>query len=242
MRARRANEERGVALVAVMSASSLLLALGLSLALTTTVEVGIAANQRDGVLTQHAADAALERAIADLASADWDAVLAGLATSPFFDGGAAVTLTDGSRLVVAEETNRLRCGSPGACGDADMDELTAARPWGRNNPRWTVYASGTLAALAPELAFVAELAADRAYMVVWVGDDPAENDAQPLRDGGPPAVEDAANRLNPGAGALWLHARAYGASGTRRAVEAIVERDPRWPATQLRLRVWREVT
>jgi hypothetical protein len=242
VRVHRANDESGVALIAVMSASSLLLALGLSLALTTTVEVGIAANQRDGVRTQHAADAALERALVDLAAADWDAVLAGLVTSPFFDGGGAVTLPDGSRLQVDEETNRLRCGSPGGCGDGDMDELTAARPWGRNNPRWTVYASGTLAALAPELAFVAELAADRAYVVVWVGDDPAENDAQPLRDGGPPAVEDAANRSNPGAGALWLHARAYGASGTRRAVEAIVERDPRWPATQLRLRVWREIT
>ena len=90
-----------------MSASSLLLALGLSLALTTTVEVGIAANQRDGVQTLHAADAALERAIADLSAADWDAVLAGLATSPVFDGAGEVTLPDGGRLDVGEET---RCG------------------------------------------------------------------------------------------------------------------------------------
>jgi hypothetical protein len=236
--ASRVVDERGVALIAVMSASALLLALGLSLALTTTVEVGIAAHQRDGVRAQHAADAALERAIADLAAADWDAVLAGLTRSAFFDGGGAVALPDGGRLAMDEETNRLRCGSPRACGDADMDEMTAARPWGRNNPRWIVYASGTLAALAPG----GERAADRAYVVVWVGDDPAENDAQPLRDGGPPAVEDAANPSNPGAGALWLHARAYGASGTRRTVEAIVERDPRWPSTQLRLRVWREIT
>ena len=43
---RRLRGEDGVALIAVMSASSLLLALGLSLALTTTIEVGIAANQR----------------------------------------------------------------------------------------------------------------------------------------------------------------------------------------------------
>jgi hypothetical protein len=69
--ARATSSERGIALVAVMSASSLLLALGLSLALTTTIEVGIAANQRDAVQTLHAADAALERAIADLALADW---------------------------------------------------------------------------------------------------------------------------------------------------------------------------
>jgi len=56
------------------------------------------------------------------------------------------------------------------------------------------------------------------------------------------AIEDAANRSNPGRGALWLHARAYGPSGARRAIEAVVERDPRWPSAQLRIRVWREIT
>lgn len=232
----RPSGESGVALVAVMSASALLLALGLSLALTTTVEVGIAANQRDGVQMLHAVDAALARAIADLAPADWDAVLAGAATSAFSDGGGIVRLPDGSRLDVGEETNRLRCGAL-MCGDGDMNRLTAARPWGRNNPRWTVFASGTLR----DLLAGAQLAGQGAYVVVWVADDSAENDAQPLRDGGPPAVEDAANRENPGRGALWLRASAYGASGSRRTVEAVVERDARWPASQLRVRVWREI-
>lgn len=235
MTSRALASERGVALIAVMSASSLLLALGLSLALTTTVEVGIAANQRDAVQTLHAADAALERAIDDLTRADWDGVLAGAVTSPFHDGAAEVTLPDGRRLNVTEETNRLRCGAI-ACGDADMDRVTAARPWGRNNPRWTVFVSGALADLLPDPAIAA-----RSYLVVWVADDPAENDAQPLRDGGPPAIEDAANRSNPGRGALWLHARAYGPSGARRSIDAVVERDPRWPSAQLRVRVWREI-
>lgn len=222
MRLRAWRDERGVALLAVMTASSLLLALGLSLALTTTVEVGIAANQRDGVQVLHAADAGIERAMSDLAAADWDAVLTGAATSGFFDGAGNVTLPDGSRLDVGDETNRL-VGEP--------------RPWGRNNPRWTVFASGPLADLVPDAAV-----AGRAYVVVWVADDPSENDAQPLRDGGPPAVEDAANRDNPGRGALWLRAQAYGVSGARRTVEVVVERDARWPAAQLRVRVWREVT
>ena len=236
MTAHAIGSERGIALVAVMSATSLLLALGLSLALTTTVEVGIAANQRDAVQTLHAADAGLERALADLAQADWDAVLSGAATSPFHDGAGVVTLPDGSRLDVPQETNRLRCGAA-ACGDADMDRVSAARPWGRNNPRWTVFASGPLAQLVPDAAIAA-----RSYLVIWVADDPAENDAQPLRDGGPPALVDAADRANPGRGALWLHARAYGPSGARRAIEAVVERDPRWPSAQLRIRVWREIT
>ena len=235
MSARALTSERGVALVAVMSASSLLLALALSLALTTTVEVGIAANQRDAVQTLHAAEAALERAIADLTSADWDAVLAGVATSPFHDAAGVVTLPDGRQLNVPQETNRLRCGAI-ACADADLDRVTASRPWGRNNPRWTVFASGALQDLLPDHAIAA-----RSYLVVWVADDPAENDAQPLRDGGPPAIVDAANRSNPGRGVLWVHARAYGASGARRAIEALVERDPRWPSAQLRVRVWREI-
>jgi Tfp pilus assembly protein PilX len=231
------GSERGIALVAVMSASSLLLALGLSLALTTTIEVGIATSQRDAVQTLHAAEAGLERAIADLATADWDAALAGAVTSPFHDGAGVVALPDGSRLDVRQETNRLRCGAA-ACADADMDRVTAARPWGRNNPRWTVFASGSLAELLPDEADIAA----RSYLVIWVADDPAENDARPLRDGGPPALEDAANQANPGRGALWLHARAYGPSGARRSIEAVVERDPRWPPAQLRMRVWREIT
>jgi len=236
MTAHAIGSERGIALVAVMSATSLLLALGLSLALTTTVEVGIAANQRDAVQTLHAADAGLERALADLAQADWDAVLSGAVTSPFHDGAGVVTLPDGSRLDVQQETNRLRCGGV-ACGDADMDRVSAARPWGRNNPRWTVFASGPLTQLVPDAVIAA-----RSYLVIWVADDPAENDAQPMRDGGPPALVDAGNRANPGRGALWLHARAYGPSGARRAIEAVVERDPRWPSAQLRMRVWREIT
>jgi hypothetical protein len=234
---RALRDEQGVALIAVMSASSLLLALGLSLALTTTIEVGIAANQRDGVQALHTADAALERALADLSTLDWDAALAGAARSAFVDGTGLVKLPDGSMLNVADETNRLRCGAI-ACADADMDRVTAARPWGRNNPRWTVFASGHLR----DLLAGAELAEVPGYVVVWIGDDPAENDAQPLRDGGPPAVVDAANLTNAGRGAVWLHVRAYGAAGARRTVEAIVERDARWPSTQLRVRVWREVT
>jgi len=231
------HDERGVALVTVMAASALLLALGLSLAATTTVEEGIAANHRDAVQTLHAADAALEFAIGELAAvAAWDAVLDGTVVSWLHDGAGGVALPDGSRLDVASETGLLRCGRPIACGGADMDAQTAERPWGRNNPRWTVYASGRLAGLLHEAA-----PTSRAYVVVWVGDDPSENDAQPLRDGRPPAVINPANPDNPGRGALWLHVRAYGPSGARRTLEAVVERDGRLAPGTVRLRTWREI-
>lgn len=238
MTVRHCGDERGMALVAVMTASTLLLALGVSLAVTTTVEVGIAANHRDAVATLHAADAAIEFAIGELAAqADWDEVLGGVVTSWFHEGAAAVALPDGSILDLAGESGLLRCGVRGACGDADMDQPTADRPWGRNNPRWTVYASGPLARVLP-----GAVPATRAYVVVWVADDPSENDAQPLRDGGPPAAVNGANMVNPGRGAVWLHARAYGPSGSRRTVEAVVERDPRLPPACVRVRTWREVT
>jgi len=226
-----------VALVAVMTASTLLLALAVSLALTTTLEVGIAANQRDGIQTLLAADAALERAIADLSVvADWDTVLAGVTASAFNDGGGGVTLPDGSRLETGSETNQLRCGSRLPCSDADMDRSTADRPWGRNNPRWQLYACGSLAQLLPDV-----VTQPRAYVLVWVADDTSENDAQPLQDGGPPAAPDDANAANPGIGAIRLRARAYGPAGARREIDAVVERDPRLPPSHVRLRLWREI-
>jgi hypothetical protein len=117
-----------------------------------------------------------------------------------------------------------------------LDRSTADRPWGRNNPRWQLYASGWLARLVPDASAQA-----RAYVLVWVADDSAENDAQPLHDGGAPAVVDDANQANPGRGAIWVRARAYGPAGARREIEAVLERDPRSPLSRVRLRIWREI-
>jgi hypothetical protein len=232
------RDEAGVALVAVLAVSSVLLALGLSLALTTSIETGIAANQRGGVRALHAADAALEHAIAVLGTvADWDAVLTGVARSPFNDGAGAVRLPVGGVLELGAETNLLRCGRAAACDAAAMDASTAARPWGRNNPRWVVFASGPLARLLPDDQVKA-----REYVVVWAADDPSENDASPQRDGGVPARVDASNADNPGRGAIWLRARAYGTQGAVRTVDAIVERDPRFPAVPVHVRVWRALS
>jgi hypothetical protein len=234
---RAVESERGVALIGVMAMSTLLLALGVSLATTAAIEVGIADHHRDAVSTLHAADSGLEFAIGELSAAgDWDAVLAGVVRSTFHDGAGVVALPDGSTLDVAAETAVLRCGRPRACGGGDMDLQTAERPWGRNNPRWTVYASGRLAQILGDAA-----PATRAHVVVWVADDASENDGDPLRDGGPPLVENEANPGNPGRGAIRLQARAYGSAGTRRTVEAVIERDPRMGSGTVRLRAWREI-
>ncbi len=65
-----ADNERGMALVLVLMASTLLFALGGSLALETMTEGMVASNYRDGVVSFHAAEAAAGVAMATLVSAD----------------------------------------------------------------------------------------------------------------------------------------------------------------------------
>jgi hypothetical protein len=54
------------------------------------------------------------------------------------------------------------------------------------------------------------------YVVVWVADDPSENDGNPLMDG--------TAATNPGSGVLAMRAEAFGPSGTHRVIEATVAR------------------
>ena len=236
---RQSGDERGVALVAVMTASTLLLALGVSLAMTTDGGDRALPPTIATPSTLHAADAAVEFAIGELAAvADWDAVLGGVRDVVVPRRvPAAVALPDGSILDLAARA---------VCCAAARAVAAATATW-TSRPR-TVRGDGTTrdgrstprAALARLLR--SAVPATRAYVVVWVADDPSENDAQPLRDGGPPAAVNGANLVNPGRGAIWLHASAYGPSGSRRTVEAVVERDSRLPPARVRVRTWREVT
>ena len=92
---------------------------------------------------------------------------------------------------------------------ADLAALTAALQdetdvvYGASNanrPVWQVYAHGPMAALLPAGDVVAD-----GYVVVWVGDDPGETDGNPALDGN---------------GTVLVHAEAFGAGGSRKAVEA----------------------
>ena len=71
------SDERGAALVLALAAVVLLTALGTALVLVVTTEARIAASYRDGVQAFHAAEAALERVMLDLAADDWAALLGG---------------------------------------------------------------------------------------------------------------------------------------------------------------------
>jgi hypothetical protein len=115
----------------------------------------------------------------------------------------------------------MTCGIPSGCSEADRTEVTADRPWGANNPVWRLYAYGPLSGLGADVR-------SPFYVVVLVGDDPAETDGDPLHDGTSPS--------NPGSGLLSVRALAFGAAGVQQAVDATIS-----VTSGARLRSWRTV-
>ena len=91
-----------------------------------------------------------------------------------------------------------------------MNASSSERPWGGNNPRWRLFAYGPM----QQFTQLARPAA--CYLAVWIADDGREQDGDPL--------EDEADALQPGHGIVRLHAEAFGAGGSRRAVEAELSR------------------
>lgn len=210
----RLKDEQGIALIVALLSMMLLTALGMALSLTTTTERRISGNYRDGVETLYAADAAVERVMQDVLTVpDWNRIVDGTVTSSFVDGApGARTLPDGSQLNLLEATAMARCGKL-SCSAADMDAYTKERPWGPNNPRWQLYAYGKL-----EDIIQTQTINSNVYVIVWMADDPADNDDNPLLDGG------TANGANPGTGVLSMLAYAYGPTGARRMIETTVAR------------------
>ncbi len=214
------TDERGIALIVTLMAMSLLLALGLALTLMTMTEVRIAAAYRRGVEARYAADAAVARAVLELSSEPrWDDVLGGLLRSAFADGSATGvrTVPGGGSLDLAAATSTVRCGKA-SCTQADLIAITADRPWGANNPVWQPYAYGPLKDFAPPGTLDSPT-----YVVVWVADDPGENDDDPLHDGGPSSDCDlepaslCADR-NAGRGVIVVLGRAFGPDDTQRTI------------------------
>jgi Tfp pilus assembly protein PilX len=208
------NNERGSALVISLMAMLLLSALGLALVMTTTTETKIAANYTSSHEALYAADAAIERTIQDvLTVADWNAMLAGTARSAFVDGapGGARTIPGGFTLNLTEATNIMNCEKTAGCTATDMNANTEDRPWGVNNPRWQLFAYGSVNSILPGNTLNSNL-----YLVVWVADDPSETDGDPAKDGNA--------STNPGMGVITLRAAAYGAGGINRVVDVTLSR------------------
>ena len=231
----RRGDDRGIALIIVLMAVSLISALGLALTLTTMAERTAAGTFGDGTEAFYAADAGIERAMQDLMPIlDWTDVLSGVVRSTFTDGvPSGVRRGPGGQLFdLSQATNTVRCGKA-VCSNADLSASTEDRPWGSNNPVWQPYTYGRVDQLLSG-GVNSEL-----YLVVWVADDQAENDGDPLRDGGWPAGCDpgrdpACIDGNPGRGILRMRARAFGPGGAQRTIDATVRRTDR-----VRLLSWR---
>ena len=176
-----------VALIALV----LLSALGTSLAVVTDTELRASANYAASRETLYAGDGALQIAAHELlAFDDWNVLLAGGVLTSFIEGppSGVRQLGDGTTVDLTAATN-LANAEP--------------RPWGANNPAWRLFAFGRLGA--------------GAYVVAWVGDDPAENDGNPLIDG--------VGVGNPGTGILAIRAEGFGVRGAHTVVEATVRRE-----------------
>ncbi|HEY7172259.1 MAG TPA: hypothetical protein VH417_15510 [Vicinamibacterales bacterium] len=220
--------EEGLAILAAVLASMLLLALGGSLVLLTITETGTAASFVRSSEAVYAADAIAERALPELAQIqDWTAILDGTRRSALADGSpdGTRTLADGSRVTLEEVVNLADCGQTTPCTGAQMDAVTVERPWGPNNPRWQLYAYCPLQSLLP-----AGAAPSPFYVILLAGDDGMETDGDPRVDGGPPAGGEASN---PGSGGLLLRAEAFGPGGAHGAVELAIRRS-------VRVLSWRE--
>lgn len=221
------RREDGIALLFAIMAMLLMMALGVALVLTTSTETIIAANFRNSAEGLYAADAALERAIDDLLTvSDWNPLLGGLVRSSFVDGapGGSRTLVDHALLDLVQTTSFANCQKTTPCSTAAMAAVTPERPWGANNPRWQLYAYGPLGGITP-----AGTVSSSYYVIVMVGDDPSENDDNPLRDG--------VDESNPGTGVLAVRAEAFGPRGAHKVIESTVARTD----TGVRMRSWRAV-
>jgi hypothetical protein len=216
------SSERGFAIVIALMAMLLLSALGAGLVLTTTTETMISGNYRDSSEAIYAADAGVERVMQDLlATPDWNQILSGAEQSPFIDGppsGERPTPFGGT-IDLTKATNMLNCAKVTTCSEADMDAWTRERPWTVNNPRWRPYAYAPIASILGSGTIVSQM-----YVVVWVGDDPSETDADPTIDGGPSVDDDEDVDSNPGMGQLTMHAEAFGPGGIRKVIEVTVSR------------------
>lgn len=218
------RDERGMALVLVLLCAMLFLALGGALVAVVSSEATISATFREGAAASSGAEAAIVRVLPDLAATpDLNAVLQGTAASSFSDGAAGLRrLPDGTQLNLATATDIERCGQLG-CTAAQMDAVTAERPWGVNNARWQIYGSGWLRDLTPAGD------APHVYVVVWIGDDPLETDADPLTDDGDVNA--------PGHDVVLLRAAGFAAYSARRRIEVVAHRE----GGNVRVISWREI-
>ena len=228
-------DERGIALIMVVLATTFLSALGIGLMMAVFMDRLATGNLNGSIALLYATDAAIELSARELArAADWDRILSGSERSGLTDGAPSGirALAGGGTVDLTAATNWLNCGKATTCTAAQMNASSRERPWGLNNPRWQLFAYG------PIEQFIDAARPALCYLAVWIADDGREVDGNPLAD--------ASEGVRPGHGIVRIHAEAYGSGSARRAIEAELSRICRDPAREdclpgIRVQSWQEL-
>jgi type II secretory pathway pseudopilin PulG len=158
--------ERGTVLLCALMVITLVAMLGAAVALIVSSESAVAANYHASQQGLYAADAGIERAIAELRTLPaWTAVPSSATSfSDFNDSQATPQGPDGSTLNLAQMTVRRQ---------AESDALYASVP---GRPVWRLYAHAPLNRMVPGTGNATP------YVVVWIADDPDEGDGNAAVD------------------------------------------------------------
>lgn len=161
-----ARSERGSVLLCALMVITLIATLGAAVTLIVSSESAVAANYHASQQGLYAADAGIERALAELrALSTWGAVPSSATSfSDFNDGQATPRGPDGTTLNLAQMTIRRQ---------AESDAVYASVP---DRPVWRLYAHAPLNRMAPGAGSVTP------YVVVWIADDPDEIDGDAAVD------------------------------------------------------------
>ncbi|MEO8483805.1 MAG: hypothetical protein ABI634_16470 [Acidobacteriota bacterium] len=156
--------DEGAALLLVMMVVLALSGLAFAAVSLADLEGAASANDARALAVSYAAEAAIERAIDDLAAAtNWSDVLTGAVSSPLRDIDPRPRAPWADVLDIGAMTAEVQ-------RDADVGV-------GPDQTRWRVFLAGPLAAMLPDTP-----PGVLPYLVAWVGDDRADGDGNALAD------------------------------------------------------------
>jgi hypothetical protein len=195
-RERVSRGQRGSALLLVVVFVALLSGLSGALALQVLTEWRMAANHARADATSHAAESGVALVVDELSRLPgWSAALSGSADSAYGGGPLVVPLPTGEPVDLT------------AVGAA-LQGRTDARTVGADRPRWRLWAWGHLAALVP-----IDAPGPWPVVAVWVADDEADGDGDPLADTND-TLQVQAVALGPGPERAWAGALVRRTGGT----------------------------
>lgn len=218
-RCRVDDGERGSVLLCALLVIALIATAGAALSLVVSTESLAAAHYHSSQQGLYGADAAIERAIADVRMLpSWSALPAPSSATTsidFNDGQLTATGPDGSMLNLGQLTIKRQSESDAVYGNA------------ADRPSWRLYAHATLSRIAGSSLSAAP------YVIVWVADDPDDRDGNPAVD---------TNDV------VMLHAEAFAIRGGKRTVDVTICREQAMAAglpgimrNDVRVIAWHEI-